>query len=764
MTILTEIKKIKLTDVFLLGLIFFFTFPPVSFYLLPGLDSSYYWFFNQFFSSGFSELTKTVYPLGPLGFLVHPLKIGDNHIWHLVIFSLVRFVFIAELYFFDKKSEYNKYLLSILIPLFVTSFGYNIVFLVFVLSAKQIVEKYSPVKFAISVILAVTAYLSKLSDGLEALSIILVFIPVFFYKNRNKSILLQQILITLSIFVFYNLFVFGNLEKVFDFLQNNILLASVYSATLSVYSQNYLFALIVAWAILLLFPFVLKNNVRLVYILAFPLIFASWKHGFSRADYTHYRAFVFALFSLLLIVNSIDGFNKKTAGLSLLAFSLFYLNLLKIDDRNNYYLNLPGINNFTQYLTELNDTNLNFENQLEIWKKYRYLPPDFTGKIDSGKVDIYPYDLSYIPANNLNYLPRKTIHSGGSSAWFDSLDALNLNRKAVRFALFHLEKDTFGNYCGSLDYRYFFNDHPKLVNALFSKYKPVSKYKNLILFDTLHTNLQYPLISEKSVNAGFDKWIKIDNSADEIVQAKLQIKHTFWDKIKSFFAKPDEIIIDYKFSNARILSYALNEDCAKHQISINPFFKDLRTNYLDSDVKYIRFRLNNDTIRENRKLKLIIVKRKNRKQLLANLNKTKLLRYLSDSVYCFNNLKDSILLINKQYAFSYSALIDSSLGNTALHLQLEAKVKLSNLNSGIKLVVSIENNNRSKYWKAYELGTQIFVENKWRKFKLNTYIPNKKGQLKIYFWNPKSDKAEIDDLKLIISTPVIPNSQDLTGF
>ncbi len=743
MQFLEKIKKIDTSEILLLLLIFFFTFPSFSFNIDKGLDASYYWFFNYFFHYNYDVLTHLVYPVGPLGFFVKPLNIAYNSVIYLVVFSVIRLLLIYKLLTFNGNKSHN-YILAIIIPLFIQSIGYTVVFLVFLLIVEILLNKNSYYKFVLASLLAVFIYFVKLSDGVEALLIVALGSLLHLIKTKNYKQFAYQLLSFVLVFAAFNLLVFKtNLSYAYMYFINNIKLSTQYSSVLSSYTDTIPYLFIIAWGLLASLFFVFtEKNIRLTYILSFILMFATWKHGVARMDYTHFRAFVYALIIILLLTNYINGLKKTALIISVFALSLFYLNLNKINnDKNNYFVPIPGINNFVSYVSQISDKEYSYNYQKEQLRKKSFLPNSMLDTISDNFVDIYPVDLTYIPANNLNYKPRKTIHSGGNSAWFDSLDAENICKKNIKFAILQQQRDTFGNNCGSLDYRYFLNDHPKLLPCLFLNYKKKFSYSNSVLFEASKENKKLKLQKEIKINSKLNRWIKVPEN-NYIIKASVSIKHSFSDKIKSIFYKPDELIIDYKFSNARVLSYALIESCANENIWINPFIKDVSSEYIETPVKYIKLRYKGDSVNTS-DVKINFKFYDNKDLLLSNLRKKSVNYYYIDTIVNY----DTALFKNNVYNCGFYTTLSDSVSKP-LNISYNSMLKLDSNKSKIKLVVSIEKENKNLFWQSYDLSKNIFVSNKWRKFKLKAKIPYKQGTLKIYLWNPEKEKFYIETLNL----------------
>ena len=72
------------------------TFPNFQSNYDTGIDGSYIWAFNYLFNSDYNALLKTIYPIGPLGFLRMPTTEGTNIIYAILFHSGLKFWFVTS--------------------------------------------------------------------------------------------------------------------------------------------------------------------------------------------------------------------------------------------------------------------------------------------------------------------------------------------------------------------------------------------------------------------------------------------------------------------------------------------------------------------------------------------------------------------------------------------------------------------------------------------------------------------------------------------
>ena len=87
-----------------------------------------------------------------------------------------------------------------------------------------------------------------------------------------------------------------------------------------------------------------------------------------------------------------------------------------------------------------------------------------------------------MPANSLNWKPRKTLQSGGFASWLDRENASGFDQAhGPEFVIMHYHNDQYGTHLSTYDDRMFLNDEPLSTLAIFENYHVVAKENNLLL-------------------------------------------------------------------------------------------------------------------------------------------------------------------------------------------------------------------------------------------------------------------------------------------
>jgi hypothetical protein len=211
--------------------------------------------------------------------------------------------------------------------------------------------------------------------------------------------------------------------------------------------------------------------------------------------------------------------------------------------------------------------------------------------IGTNTVDVYPWELSYAAANNLNYSARSSLQGGSYNSWLDKIGAQDFScENRAQFLIFHFVKDQWDGDFGSIDQRYLLNDSPHTIISILNNYTMVYKNKKMLLFEKTNTPQLDKPIELTSNNGKWDQWIDVPENNNSIVRLKANIKSSLTGSIQSFFYKSAPCFIDYKMNDGKILSYRFIPENAVDGLWIYPFIQYPNSPIPTSNVVAVRFR------------------------------------------------------------------------------------------------------------------------------------------------------------------------------
>ncbi|MDZ4873898.1 MAG: hypothetical protein CLLPBCKN_003294 [Chroococcidiopsis cubana SAG 39.79] len=182
----------------------------------------------------------------------------------------------------------------------------------------------------------------------------------------------------------------------------------------------------------------------------------------------------------------------------------------------------------------------NSNNNLAVEK----LPTSMTSIVENKKVDIVPWEISLVAANNLNWKPRPIFQS--YSAYTTTLDNLNFKSLSAE------PRDYIFYDFSAIDGRHPFFDEPRTFAYIFCNYKlnsylPKSSQQNkfsyptnLLLLEKLFSSGCSPSVStSKTSTVRWNNSQHIEASDRSIILAKVKFTYSLFGKIyKSLFRSP----------------------------------------------------------------------------------------------------------------------------------------------------------------------------------------------------------------------------------
>ncbi|MCB0403316.1 MAG: hypothetical protein KDD51_00925 [Bdellovibrionales bacterium] len=301
---------------------------------------------------------------------------------------------------------------------------------------------------------------------------------------------------------------------------------------------------------------------KLWLVFLFPL-FTAFKHSVVRMGNSHLFHFVhLGQFTLLvLLVFSLRRYRFSQA----LSYALGGFVLLSVapltTDWQNYYLThgktLP--HEMVAVLKRFPDEGLQSLNRLahlpEIRKSEatqsrkalgkRVLPRVFLERIGQESIDVWSFDLSYLPANQLNWRPRPTITSiiAGNTLLDDYDNRFMQSDHAPRFLL--LDRFVHGLEGSSLYYY-----EPRTQRTILSRYALVGVERGVALLERQPTDRYGGPVVLSEARVSFGQTVKVPVGApDDLLALEVEVTWPFVHKIKNFLFKPNTFHLHLYYEN-----------------------------------------------------------------------------------------------------------------------------------------------------------------------------------------------------------------------
>jgi hypothetical protein len=753
------------------------TFPAYHPQFDKGIDESLVWAYNYLFAEDLAKASHLLFPHGPLAFLMYPMPLGNNLIYAALFDSFLKLFIFGILFLINFRRKPEDHLTVFLLCLLLFHIlSVQMLILTAVLSSFLIYWEIKNRYFAVAgILLAALSLYIKSYIGIISGLIALSFIVSDYVLERNKK---QSLLFLATLFLAYPLcrfFIFGSLEDFYTYIYGVKELASDNSAAAAFYPDNNWYLLTLSIACFLLIPMLDRSrNIALFYALTILAAFAAWKHGMARQDIYHTRGLFYFLTVFFTLLNFFSNrFKLRTLLLSICCLLFFYLNLPNVRLYEELTLPVFRINHFSNFV--FNHTNFK-EYHLQASLKNiasQKLEQNLLDKIGDKRIDIYPWDYSYIAANQLNWQPRPVLHSyAGYSSWLDKMGSRHFNSdKAPEFILLELDKkskDIYGGKLEGVDYRYLLNDEPQAMMSILMNYRLVLKNKRYCLFEKKAQNYppQSKIISKSII--GFGDTLTLPQ-VDGILRLKANIRKSFKGQLQSFLFKDQESFISYYLENGDQYTYKIVPKNAVDGIWLNPFLMHPETDMIEPKV--IKVVLNSsapsfykpeisiewESFDLPEDLKMNGLFNKNLKPAVSEKFDTLLIR------------NEKIDLKAAGYSAAFKMNLDSLLllknNQESLNLSVRFGMEMPK-KEDVKLVLSVDADGKNLYWEGSELA--LFKVNPRGINPVNIHksldflenFAGKGAQISIYLWNNGKSSCFINNFSLNFWTEKIDTNEE----
>ncbi len=584
-----------------------------------------------------------------------------------------------------------------------------------------------------------------------------------FYDQKNVKELLKITLIGLAALLLTSSILLNGPTAFVSYLLTVTKLSGAYSSSFSQFPDNNWLLLTAYLLIVTIGVYHMRSRWDKTYwpILLLPL-FATWKHAMGREDPGHYYSLVYftVLFWALFIIHSSKGRTKLMLAV-VVCVGLLHANYEQIWGKRSYdfvRINTEAFQqqvlNFAWFENKAKQVNDSTLQQLK-------LQDALLKRIGDKSVDVYPWQLLYLPSNELNWQPRTTLQSLTFSSWFDTQSAASLKKQAPDYLLWHWTKDRFGGDFGSIDRRYQLNDDPRTLAVLFENYSCVDVWEKGIVLKKRQLPLKTSNTIVKIEDIKWNQWVTLPNDGN--LKGELEIHASLWGKVVGFLYKEPAIFISYRLENGQEVSYRMLRSAAKDGLWLNP----LRRYFFEaSEQQVVAFKISTeyeDQFQEHSALKFVSVQMEEGGTLFSNLldncqsfvsKETFQLVKKSDSLFWTNQTlaMDSLDFAEKmiQEANGQSELLSVLPSkNDPVSIRVALDVSEKTAKSGADFIVSAISNENEHFWKALKLNVLNSTIQQWNSLSFSVDIPekNRGDELRIYV-NTKADPLVFRNLKV----------------
>lgn len=545
-----------------------------------GLDVSWAYAINAAGAMGLRFGRELIFTYGPLGWLAMPMAVGHNLFWALVFSLALHGLLVAALAVHAASGAWERLAMFAGAWLMLIGAGlpreYQWLLLVALLLGTALRSpRHAGALAAAAAILGAVFLHIKFSLGIAALATMGLFHLLNLGLRNPRAVrrLLEAAALLAAVESGLACLLFANSGDYWLWLRGSWELAAGYSSAMSLPGPG----MEVVFGVLLLVLYIGLSAVAwtrdrgsaLIPVLAAGICLAAFKHGFVRQD-AHVLIFfttASGIFAIWMLFARRGAFPASVAAL-LLALPL----ALAVGSRHGalhggvYYRLLSGqaAMEKVDYLGHRPEYDRRFQAQFRAALKASAMPGSALEEIRAAGagVDALPWDLTWIPANNLRWRAQPLLQLYSAyTPWLDRFAAAHyLGAAPPEYVLLHY---------GALDGRYLAWDAPLVWQTVLRCYawQADCPADGLILLRRRGKPLPEPVADGGAILTG-EQWLDLPGT-DDLLFAALDLRLNLPGRILNAFFRAPPLQMEIEYDEGQRYLFQLTPSVAGHGLQIN---------------------------------------------------------------------------------------------------------------------------------------------------------------------------------------------------
>ncbi len=199
------------------------------------------------------------------------------------------------------------------------------------------------------------------------------------------------------------------------------------------------------------------------------------------------------------------------------------------------------------------------------------LPESMRSIIGSGSVDVYPWEVSYVPANGLRWSNRPL--PGSFSAYTPVLDDLNVaffnSNRRPQYLLWHTIPRGDAP-VESIDLRHVFWDEPGTLRAILDSYDVIETQPNIILLGARTRPRFTPAQPLNTLRVQWNTWTQVPQVAG-VLLANASIERSATMRALRTVFRENAVFLSLRFTSGEEVSFRIAPDNAAQGLWLSPF-------------------------------------------------------------------------------------------------------------------------------------------------------------------------------------------------
>lgn len=587
------------------------TFPGDYLATNAGLDRSWVHAVNYLSQTNMIIGRDYVHTFGPLGYLIHPLNIGSNLVDATIFRLVIHGIFAACLLFLAYAAKSTLPVLAFAVGYAISTvavinleFSYRLLVVQSLLFSVSLADRRLWwVAAPICAALAASILFMKFGIGIAAAGILAIATGIWMTTKRVErwKIVLVVCGSYLSVIVLLAAVYLESAHSFSLWIERSLNMSDGFVIAQSLVKSRIFLALgVLAFAVYVWMVYSLqkqKSNLRYIAPVFALAIFLAFKHGFVRQDGHARNFFPFLLAAISVVALNMetrkDGKTVTIAYVLVLALSLpvgvFYASgLLPV------YQMLSGQTGYSNIASTigLTETRNRLDRESARNLEAKRLPSTWINEIVSGRgtLDVIPWELSYIFANNLQWRPNVTLQLFNSyTALLDRWNAEHfVGSNAPDFLIVEFK---------AIDDRHLLLDTPAVTRSLLRNYTVFEgeQVRALAFLKRRPRPLEGELTTIGKSSIRLDEWVDVPRT-DGLLFADIEFSLSSFGMVSKFIFRIPPVFVEVVHESGRKASYRITPDVARNGLLINylPENQDELVALLNGCTKdsVVRFRIN----------------------------------------------------------------------------------------------------------------------------------------------------------------------------
>lgn len=574
-----------------------FTFPEFDPVIGLGLDQGYVYCFNYFFNQGISHGTDAIFSYGPLGFIRFPLLIGNNYLFTFCFTFAFQLLFVWLVFQATKHIKQKGLWLAFIAALLLSANLRIDEKMMGCVAFALVLHSTTSKNYFLFIAIIVTAlsFFVKLNIAASSVMMAASYLVLDFIRNKKFNNLLLMVGIGFAIYFLVWLAINHNLDGSLLHLRNWFFISNGNLGATSVNAPNDKILLSLMLIFLAGYWYLFRSeNVNTVYVVFALALWAVFRYSIAREENHHALAF----FNFLILFGGILFLaDEKIDGLRIaILIAIPYLYFQNIKQTGHFHMEWKirygGIDNIGKSLNVFRANWDDYYNQLSEQNLSAVLLADSARKIIADNtVDIFPWETSYVAANNLNYRNRPLFQLGCvNNVVLDKVNADFLSSEKAPLYYIWTKQNWWGQEMSSIDFRYILSDDGQVNFAIMNNYAQIYEDEKVrILKRTEKEKLTVEKYNHTNT-INWNEWTPLPELANgTALRMKFTIDRTLVGKLKHSFYKEPEYYMLYRLHSDSIIKHRLVVQNTESGIWAAPYLTQYSDSLKGEKVKAIKF-------------------------------------------------------------------------------------------------------------------------------------------------------------------------------